>query len=68
MKMTRVIHFDIQADNIERAKKFYNKVFDWKIEQVMKKTDGPMDYWMVNTGEGPGISGGMSVRPTGGGR
>jgi len=57
--MPRVSHFDIPVDNPQRAQKFYSDVFDWKFE----KWDGPMDYWMVKTGEEqPGIDGGMSKR------
>ena len=62
--MNRVIHFEIQADNIERAKKFYEKVLGWKISQAMTKEKGGMDYWMIVTGEsGPGINGGLYKRP-----
>lgn len=64
--MNRVIHFEIQADNIERAKNFYEKALGWKIEKYMskEKTD-MMDYWMVMTGADntPGINGGMYQRP-----
>lgn len=56
--MPRVIHFDISADSPERAVKFYTEVFGWKIQ----KWEGPMDYWLVYTGEGPGIDGGLSRR------
>lgn len=61
----RVIHFEIQADDIERAKAFYEKTFDWKIGQIMTKEEGGMDYWGLETGpEGtPGINGGMYQRP-----
>ena len=62
--MNRVIHFEIQADDIDRASKFYEKALGWKIAQMMKKEDGGMDYWGVDTGEGPGISGGLYQRPT----
>ena len=31
--MGRVIHFDIAADNAERAIKFYENVFGWKITE-----------------------------------
>ena len=62
--MNRVIHFEIQADNIERAKKFYHNVLGWKIEQMMKKEDGGMDYWGITTGDSvPGINGGLYERP-----
>ena len=63
--MNRVIHFEIQADDVDRAAKFYTNVLGWKIEQVMKKEQGGMDYWSVKTGEPgtPGISGGLYERP-----
>lgn len=63
--MSRVIHFEIQADNIERVKKFYEKVLGWKIEKYAAKEPGSMmmDYWMVMTGKGAGIDGGMYKRP-----
>jgi uncharacterized protein len=55
--MPRVVHFEIPADNPERAAAFYKKAFGWKIE----KWPGPMDYWMVNTGPdgAPGINGAL---------
>ncbi len=58
--MKRVEHFDLYADDPERAARFYQAVFDWKIQ----KWDGPMDYWMINTGpdDQPGISGGLGRR------
>lgn len=58
----RVIHFEIQADDVERAKKFYETVLGWKIEQIMTKDKIGMDYWGVSTGEGPGINGGLYSR------
>jgi len=58
--MPRVVHFEIQADNPQRASRFYQKVFDWEIS----KWDGPQDYWLIATGEKtePGINGGMMRR------
>jgi uncharacterized protein len=58
--MPRVVHFEISADNPERAAKFYKEAFGWKIE----KWNGPMEYWMVMTGEKeePGINGGLMKR------
>ena len=38
--MNTVIHFEIQADDIERAKKFYEKALGWKVSQMMKKEEG----------------------------
>lgn len=62
---SRVIHFEIQADDLARAKAFYENTFDWKIEQVMTKEQGGMDYWGLTTGPAgtPGINGGMYQRP-----
>ena len=50
--MKRPVHFEIHADDPERAANFYHELFGWKIT----KWDGPVDYWLVSTGEqGPGI-------------
>jgi predicted enzyme related to lactoylglutathione lyase len=57
----RPIHFEVQADDVERAKKFYENALGWKIEKNSMPGVG-MDYWMVMTGEGPGISGGLYKR------
>jgi predicted enzyme related to lactoylglutathione lyase len=58
--MPRVIHFEISADDPERAAAFYRDVFGWTIQ----KWEGPVDYWLVQTGEKgtPGIDGGMFLR------
>ncbi|MEI7498255.1 MAG: VOC family protein [Candidatus Falkowbacteria bacterium] len=65
--MNRVTHFEVQADDIERAKKFYQETFGWKIENWMSAAKGdPMDYWGLVSGEpdkGPGINGGLYQRP-----
>jgi predicted enzyme related to lactoylglutathione lyase len=62
--MNTVIHFEIQADDVDRAKKFYESVLGWKISQMMKKDEGGMDYWGIETREsGPGINGGLYKRP-----
>jgi len=58
--MARVVHFDISAEDIERAIQFYESIFGWKFT----KWEGPMEYWMISTGpQGkPGIDGGLSKR------
>jgi hypothetical protein len=38
-------HFEIPADDTERARKFYSTIFGWKVREVPG-----MDYTMVNTG------------------
>jgi predicted enzyme related to lactoylglutathione lyase len=43
-----ITYFEIPADNIERAKKFYEKIFDWKIEKYDETGD---EYYFVMTTE-----------------
>ncbi len=60
--MPRVIHFEIGADESERALRFYRDVFGWHAQ----KWEGPEDYWLLGTGdEGPGINGGLYKRHEG---
>jgi hypothetical protein len=58
--MPRFVHIDIAADDPQRAGDFFAKVFDWRV----KKLDGPMPYWLVDTGAGPdaGINAGIARR------
>ena len=59
----RPVHFEIHADDPERAVKFYKDVFGWDIQ----KFDAPgMEYWMMITAPKdsaePGINGGLLRR------
>ncbi|HVP94544.1 MAG TPA: VOC family protein [Methanoregulaceae archaeon] len=58
--MPKGIHFDIAADDPEKAVTFYHSVFGWQIN----KFEGPMDYWLVTAGSQsePGIDGGIGKR------
>jgi uncharacterized protein len=57
--MRRPVHFEIHAEDPERAAKFYSQLFGWEIT----KWDGPADYWLVSTGtEPPGIEGAILRR------
>ena len=58
--MPRVVHFEINADDPERAARFYREVFNWNIN----RWEGPLDYWLAETGskEEPGIDGGIMLR------
>jgi uncharacterized protein len=57
--MKKPIHFEIPAENPERAIKYYEKVFGWKFE----RWNGPMEYWNISTGDSqPGINGGLMTR------
>lgn len=54
--MPRVVHFEVHADDPERAANFYSGVFGWELA----KWEGPQDYWLITTGpdDEPGINGG----------
>ena len=60
----RVVHFEIQFDDIERAKKFYGDVFSWEFQAWPM---GPETYWAIMTAEKDskesGINGGFVKRP-----
>ena len=57
--MARIVHFEITADDVERARKFY-EIFDWEI--TSSGMPG-VDYWLVHTGEGGiGINGAIMPR------
>lgn len=59
--MARVVHFEIHADEPERAVRFYSDLFGW----VFSKWDAPIPYWLISTGpnDQPGINGGLLRRP-----
>lgn len=59
-----VAHFALQADQIERARNFYEKAFGWRFSPW-----GPPDYFKILTGaaSGPGVTeGALSKRPKSG--
>ena len=58
--MPKVIHFELPADDPERAVAFYEQVFGWTIT----KWEGPMDYWLITGGpdDEPGINGAIMAR------
>lgn len=60
--MPTIEYFEIPADDVGRAKKFYSELFDWEIEPM--EIEG-MDYWRIRTKDqagDPGINGGMLKR------
>ncbi len=70
--MNRVVHFEIMADDLDRAQKFYESVFGWKFIPTGAEFGG---YRIVMTGPGPdeiaagkvtmenvGINGGLMKR------
>ena len=70
-----VVHFDIPADEPERAASFYRELFGWGIEPWQPPGGGPgtlggVEYWLISTvptdGQGrpqrPGVNGGLIRR------
>ena len=58
MKMDQtIVHFEIPANDVQKLKQFYSKLFGWKIE----KTPGPIEYWLIGTV--PTDEKGMLLRP-----
>jgi predicted enzyme related to lactoylglutathione lyase len=57
------VHFEIPAEDIEKLRRFYSKLFGWRIEAM----PGFTDYWNIETvpidDKGmlirPGVNGGM---------
>jgi predicted enzyme related to lactoylglutathione lyase len=58
--MSRVVHFEVHAEDPERAIRFYSAVLGWSF----RHWGGPQDYWLITTGpaDQPGIDGGMVRR------
>jgi predicted enzyme related to lactoylglutathione lyase len=51
------IFFEIQADDVQRAAKFYQSVFGWTLSQ---NQGVPIEYWDIETG---GSRGGLLKHP-----
>ena len=68
--MPTIVHFEIPADDVERAKKFYSDLFGWKMEKWPgadgKDPSSNTEYWIVSTTDDKGnkaaIDGGMMKR------
>ena len=59
MKHT-IVHFEIPADDVERAKSFYTELFDWEISSA----PGMEEYWFIQIGEEDDLGGGLMERET----
>lgn len=60
MSARNIAHFDVHADDVERARKFYEKVFGWRFSAW-----GPPGFFLIATGDekDPGIHGAVHDRP-----
>ncbi len=59
--MPTIVHFEIPAEDVGRAKEFYANLFGWKIEKYSET----MEYWMIATTDEKGeaaVCGGMMKR------
>jgi predicted enzyme related to lactoylglutathione lyase len=56
-----VVHFEIPADEPERAAQFYHELFGWDIENMGAAGGGGIEYWLVRTV--PTDNKGMPTRP-----
>lgn len=57
-----VVHFEIFASNVERARQFYEQAFGWRFEAV-----GPPDFYLLTTGPktDPGLTHGLLAKRSG---
>lgn len=62
--MNRVVHFEIQADDVDRAQKFYESAFGWTFQQMGEEYG---NYRLVVTGPGPNemAKGGVAMEDLG---
>ena len=61
----RIVHFEIEATDRERAKNFYSQAFGWQMQQMGEDMG---QYVVVTTGdpeEPGGINGGIFMSPAG---
>ncbi|MDY6966541.1 MAG: VOC family protein [Halobacteriota archaeon] len=59
--MPTIVHFDLPADDLERAQEFYSKLFGWKFQKI----PGPMQFYLIETDDlegNMGVGGGMGKR------
>jgi len=61
--IARLVHFEMNVKDVHKTIAFYEDVFGWKFQ----KWDGPMDYWLIITGDEnePGIDGGLGYEEEG---
>jgi uncharacterized protein len=73
--MSTIVHFEIPADDVERAKKFYTNLFGCNIEKLHNSagdsqltslaTGQPIEYWRITTTNdkgNKGLGGGIMKR------
>ncbi|MDD1656410.1 MAG: VOC family protein [Methanomicrobiales archaeon] len=59
--MPTIVHFDLPAEDLARARKFYGELFGW----TFVRPPAPMEYYLIMTtglDGSPGVGGGMGKR------
>jgi len=52
-----IVHFEIPADDLSRAERFYSELFGWRIIR-----EPGWEYYLIQTGEEGDLGGGMMRR------
>ena len=55
--MPDIVYFEVPANDVERAKKFYSELFAWEFSKIPED-----DYWMIKTGGEDAVGGGLMKR------
>ncbi len=63
--MNSVIHFELQVDDLERAKNFYSEALGWEFQAWPMEGGEPYVGIITKKEGGDGINGGMVKRPAG---
>jgi predicted enzyme related to lactoylglutathione lyase len=53
-----IVHFEIPADDVARARSFYNDLFGWEFSEA----PGFPGYWSFSTGEEDSMTGGAVMK------
>lgn len=53
-----IVHFEIPANDLDRAQRFYSELLGWKITPA----DPSSEYYLIQTGEEGDLGGGMMKR------
>jgi len=55
--MPTINHFEIPADDINRAQKFYKDIFGWNMRKTSNPENPEKDYWHFDTEDEDEIKG-----------
>ena len=55
------VHVELNTGDLAAAKKFYKKIFDWKLSEMAIPGAGGMKYTGIDVGKG--VGGGMQTKP-----